>query len=47
MGPGLDGLESAAGVADDRRGTVDRSMVLSRETADPPCHTKEPARPSG
>ena len=47
MGPGPDGLESAGGVADDRRGIVDTSMVLSREPADAPCHTEEPARPRG
>ena len=47
MGPGPDGLELAGGVADDRRGIVDTSMVLSREPADTPCHTEEPARPRG
>ena len=47
IGPGPDGLESAGGVADDRRGIVDTSMVLSREPADAPCHTEEPARPIG
>ena len=47
MGPGPDGLDSAGGVADDRRGIVDTSMVLSRESADAPCHTEEPARPRG
>ena len=47
MGPGPDGMESAGGVADDRRGIVDTSMVLSRESADAPCHTEEPARPRG
>ena len=44
---GPDGLESAGSVADDRRGIVDTSMVHSREPADVPCHTKEPARPRG
>ena len=43
IGLGPDGLESAGGVADDRRGIVDTSMVLSREPADAPCHTEEPA----
>ena len=43
MGPGPDVLDSASGVADDRRGIVDTSMVLSREPADAPCHTEEPA----
>ena len=47
MGPGPDGLESAGSAADDRRGIVDTSMVLSREPADAPCHTKEPTRPRG
>ena len=47
MGPGLDELESAGGVADDRRGIVDTSMVLLRELADVPCHTEEPTRPRG
>jgi len=47
MGPGLGGLESAGGVADQRRGIVDTSMALSREPADAPCHTEEPARPRG
>ena len=47
IGPGPDGLESAGGVADDRRGIVDTSMVLLREPADAPCHTEEPARPRG
>ena len=45
--PGPDGLESAGGVANDRRGIVNTSMVLSREPADAPCHTEEPARPRG
>ena len=43
MGSGLDGLESAGGVADDRRGIVHISMMLSREPADAPCHTEQPA----
>ena len=47
MGPEPDGLESAGGVADDRRGIVDTSTVLLREPADAPCHTEEPARPRG
>jgi len=47
MGPGPGGLESAGGVADERRGIVDTRMVLSREPADAPRHTKEPARPRG
>ena len=47
MGPGPDGLDSTGGVADDRRGIVDTSMVLSREPAYAPCHTEEPARPRG
>ena len=47
IGPGPDGLKSTGGVADDRRGIVDTSMVLSREPANTPCHTKEPARPRG
>ena len=47
MGPGPDGLESAGSAADDRRGIVDTSMVLSREPADAPCHTKEPAKLRG
>ena len=47
MGPEPDGLESAGGVADDRRGIVDTSTVLSREPADAPCHNEEPARPRG
>ena len=47
IGPGPDGLESAGGVADDRRAIVDTSIVLSRELADAPCHTEEPARPRG
>ena len=47
MGPGPDGWESAGGIADDRRRIVDTSMVLSREPADAPCHTKEPTRPKG
>ena len=47
IGPGPDGLEWAGSVADDRRGIVDTSMELSREPADAPCHTKEPARPRG
>ena len=47
MGPGPDGLESAGGVADDRRGIVDTSIELSREPADAPCHTAEPVRPRG
>jgi len=44
MGPGPGGLESAGGVADERRGIVDTSMALSREPADAPRHTEEPAR---
>jgi len=47
MGPGPGGLESAGGVAHERRGIVDTSMALSREPADAPCHTEEPARPRG
>ena len=47
MGPEPDGLESAGSVADDRRGIVDTSTVLSRKPADAPCHTEEPARPRG
>jgi len=47
MGPGPGGLESAGGVADERRGLVDTSMALSREPADAPRHTEEPARPRG
>ena len=45
MGPGRGGLESAGGVADERRGIVDTSVALSREPADMPRHTEEPARP--
>jgi len=41
--PGPGGLESASGVADERRGIVDTSMALSREPADAPHHTEEPA----
>jgi len=47
MGPGPGGLESAGGVADERRGIVDTSMALSREPADARCHTEVPARPRG
>jgi len=47
MGPGPGGLESAGGVADERRGIVDTSMALSREPADAPRHTEEPARHRG
>ena len=47
MGPGPGGFESAGGVADERRGIVDTSMTLSREPADAPRHTEEPARPRG
>ena len=47
MGPGPGGLESAGGVADQRRGIVDTSMALSREPADAPGHTEERARPRG
>jgi len=47
MGPGPGGLESAGGVADETRGIVDTSMALSREPADAPRHTEEPARPRG
>ena len=47
MGPGPGGLESAGGVADERWGIVDTSMALSREPADGPRHTEEPARPRG
>ena len=47
MGLGLGGFESAGGVADERRGIVDRSMALSRQPAEAPCHTKESARPRG
>ena len=36
MGLGPGGLESAGGVADERRGIVDTSMALSREPADVP-----------
>ena len=45
--PGLGGLESAGTVADDRSRIVDTSIVLSREPADGPCHTKEHPRPRG
>jgi len=47
MGPGPGGLELASGVADERRGIVDTSMALSREAADVPRYTEEPARPRG
>jgi len=47
MGPGPGGLESTGAVADERRGIVDTSKALSREPADAPCHTEEPARPRG
>jgi len=47
MAPGPGGLESAGGVADERRGIVNTSMALSREPADAPRHTEEPARPRG
>jgi len=47
IGPGPGGLESAGGVADERRGIVDTSMALSREPTDAPRHTEEPARPRG
>ena len=47
MGPGPGGFESAGSVADERRGIVDTSMALSREPADTPRHTEEPARPRG
>ena len=47
MGAGPGGLESAGGVADERRGIVDTSMPLSREPADAPRHTEQPARPRG
>ena len=45
MGLGPGGFESAGGVADERRGIVNTSMALSREPADAPHHTAEPARP--
>jgi len=45
LGPG--GLESAGGVADERRGIVDTSMALSREPGDASRHTEEPATPRG
>ena len=45
MGPRPDELESASGVADDRRGIVDTSMMLLREPVEAPCHAQEPARP--
>ena len=44
---GLGGLESAGGVADERKAIVDTSMALWREPADGPRHTEEPARPRG
>ena len=47
MGLGPGGFESAGGVADARRGIVHTSMALSRESADAPRHTEEPARPRG
>ena len=47
MGPGPGGLESAGGVADERRGIIDTSMALSREPADAPRYTEAPARPRG
>ena len=47
IGLGPDRLESASGVADDRRGKVDTSLVVSREPADAPYHTEEPTRPRG
>jgi len=47
MGPGPCGLESAGGVADERRGILGTSMALSTEPADAPHHTEEPARPRG
>ena len=47
MGLGPGGFESAGGVADERRGIVDTGMALSREPADAPRHTEEPARPRG
>ena len=47
MGPGPGGFESAGGVADERRGIVDTGMALSREPADAPHPTEEPARPRG
>ena len=47
IGLGPDGLQSAGWVADDRRGILDTSMVLSREPADAPCHTEEPTRLRG
>jgi len=39
MGPGSGGLESAVGVADEKRRIVDTSMALSRGPADTPRHT--------
>ena len=47
MGPGPGGFKSAGSVADERRGIVDTSMALSRESAKTPHHTKEPARSRG
>ena len=46
IGPGLDALESAGVVADDRREIVDTSMVLWREPVDALCNTEGPARPT-
>ena len=43
MGPGPGGFESAGGVADERRGIVDTSNALSRDPADSPPYTEEPA----
>ena len=45
MGPGPGGFESAGGVADETSAIVDTTMALSREPADAPRHTEEPARP--
>ena len=47
MRPGPGGFESAGGVADEKKEIVDTSMALSREPADAPHHTQEPARPRG
>ena len=47
MRPGPGGFESAGGVAEESRGIVDTSMTLSREPADAPRHTEDPAKPRG
>lgn len=38
----LNGLELAGSDADHRRGIVDTSIVLSRESIEGPCHSEEP-----